>query len=146
MCIRDRVPIAWLSLALWVALAGGWIATRRLTAGARADDTWGCGYAAPTPRMQYTSGSFTDALIQLLPRALRARTVVRREAVLFPRPGQLVSDRDDPFTRSAYEPLFERLGKRFAQLRWVQQGVTHLYVLYIVAVSYYTSDAADERS
>jgi formate hydrogenlyase subunit 3/multisubunit Na+/H+ antiporter MnhD subunit len=126
------VPIAWLSLALWVALAGGWIATRRLTAGARADDTWGCGYAAPTPRMQYTSGSFTDALIQLLPRALRARTVVRREAVPFPRPGQLVSDRDDPFTRSAYEPLFERLGKRFAQLRWVQQGVTHLYVLYIV--------------
>jgi hypothetical protein len=52
--------------------------------------------------------------------------------VPFPRGGDMVSDRDDPFTRSAYEPLFDRLGKRFAQLRWVQQGVTHLYVLYIV--------------
>jgi hypothetical protein len=67
-----------------------------------------------------------------LPRALRARTAVRRDAVPFPRPGELVSNRDDPFTRSGYEPLFDRLGKRFARLRWVQQGITHLYVLYIV--------------
>ncbi|HEY6173848.1 MAG TPA: hypothetical protein VIX73_05355, partial [Kofleriaceae bacterium] len=92
----------------------------------------GCGYAAPTSRMQYTSASFGDALLQLLPRTLRARTVVRRDVVPFPHAGELRSDRDDPFTRSAYEPLFERLGRWFAQLRWVQQGVTHLYVLYIV--------------
>jgi hypothetical protein len=59
--------------------------------------------------------------------------VVRRESTVFPHRGELVSDRDDPFTRSAYEPLLDRLGKRFARLRWVQQGVTHLYVLYIVA-------------
>jgi hydrogenase-4 component B len=126
------VTVAWLSLALWAAFAAGALATRRLAARPRADDTWGCGYAAPTPRMQYTSSSFGAALLALLPRALRARTVVRRDAVAFPGAGELMSDRGDPFTRSAYEPLFERLGKRFAQLRWMQQGVTHLYVLYIV--------------
>lgn len=125
-------PIGWLSLALWAALAGGLIAMRRLAARSRGDDTWGCGYAAPTPRMQYTSASFAETMLLLLPRALRARTAVRREPVPFPRAGALASDRGDPFTRSAYEPLFERLGKRFAQLRWVQQGATHLYVLYIV--------------
>jgi NADH:ubiquinone oxidoreductase subunit 5 (subunit L)/multisubunit Na+/H+ antiporter MnhA subunit len=130
---RDALaPIAWLSAALWAALAAGWLAMRRLDARARRDDTWSCGYAAPTPRMQYTSGSFTESMLQLLPRALRARTAVRRDAVPFPRAGELVSDRDDPFTRSGYEPLFDRLGKRFARLRWVQQGITHLYVLYIV--------------
>ena len=130
---RDALaPIAWLCAALCAALAMGWLAMRRLAARARRDDTWGCGYAAPTPRMQYTSGSFAESMLQLLPRALRARTAVRRDAVPFPRAGELVSDRDDPFTRSGYEPLFDRLGKRFARLRWVQQGITHLYVLYIV--------------
>lgn len=130
---RDALaPIAWLCAALWAAVAAGWFATQRLVARARGDDTWGCGYAAPTPRMQYTSGSFADSILQLLPRGLRARTAVRRDAVPFPRAGELVSNRDDPFTRSGYEPLFDRLGKRFARLRWVQQGITHLYVLYIV--------------
>ena len=33
--------------------------------------------------------------------------------------GLLALDRDAPFTRSACEPLFERLGKWFAQPRWV---------------------------
>lgn len=129
---RALAPIGWLSLALWAALAGGLLVLRWLAGRARSDDTWGCGYAAPTPRMQYTSGSFAESMLQLLPRTLRARTAVRRDAVPFPRAGELVSDRDDPFTRSGYEPLFDRLGKRFAQLRWVQQGVTHLYVFYIV--------------
>lgn len=125
------VPIAWLGLALWLTLAGGLLAMRRVARRAAADDTWGCGYAAPTARMQYTSGSFGDTLLQLLPRALRPRVVIRRDQVAFPHRGELVSDRGDPFTRSAYEPLLDRLGKRFAQLRWVQQGITHLYVLYI---------------
>jgi hydrogenase-4 component B len=124
-------PISWLCLALWLAFAAGLLVMRRLAARPREDDTWGCGYAAPTARMQYTSGSFSDTMALLLPRALRARVVIRREASAFPRRGELISDRDDPFTRSAYEPLLVRFGKRFAQLRWLQQGVTHLYVLYI---------------
>jgi NADH:ubiquinone oxidoreductase subunit 5 (subunit L)/multisubunit Na+/H+ antiporter MnhA subunit len=125
-------PVAWLSAALWLAISVGFMAMRRLTAHARTDATWGCGYAAGTPRMQYTGSSFAETLLQLLPRSLRPRIVVQREAAVLPRPGELRSDRDDPFTRSAYEPLLDRLGQRFAQLRWVQQGATHLYVLYIL--------------
>jgi hydrogenase-4 component B len=126
------VPIAWLGLVLWLAFAAGVVVLRRLAARSRDDDTWGCGYAAATPRMQYTSGSFAEATLQLLPRTLRARISVRREAALFPVRGELVSDRGDPVTRAVYEPLIDRVGKRFAQLRWVQQGITYLYVLYIV--------------
>jgi formate hydrogenlyase subunit 3/multisubunit Na+/H+ antiporter MnhD subunit len=129
---RVLAPIAWLCAALWVALGAGMLALRRLATPAHEDATWGCGYAAPTARMQYTSGSFSEAMLQLLPLPLRARIVVRREATAFPQPGELSSDRDDPFTRSAYEPLLDRVGRRFAQLRWVQQGITHLYVLYIL--------------
>ena len=51
---------------------------------------------------------------------------------LFPSPRQLSADRQDPFTRSAYEPLLDRASRRFSQLKWVQHGQLHLYILYIV--------------
>lgn len=125
-------PVAWLSAASWLAIGVAFVALRRLTAHAREDATWGCGYAAVTARMQYTSSSFGETLLQLLPRPLRPRIAIQRDAAVLPRPGELRSDRDDPFTRAAYEPLLDRLGRWFARLRWVQQGVTHLYVLYIL--------------
>src|SRR5262249_20311897 len=37
--------------------------------------TWGCGYVAPTPRMQYTSSSFAQMLVSLFGWALRPRVV-----------------------------------------------------------------------
>jgi formate hydrogenlyase subunit 3/multisubunit Na+/H+ antiporter MnhD subunit len=124
--------IAIVSLALWVAIGAGFLVLRARSRGARSDDTWGCGYVAPTSRMQYTSGSFSESESHLLPRALRPRVGIRRGEDLFPAHGHLTSDRRDPFTRSAYEPVFDRLAKRFAQLRWVQRGSLHLYLVYIV--------------
>jgi hypothetical protein len=36
--------------------------------------------------------------------------------------------------RSVYEPFLDRWARRFSQLRWLQQGVLHAYVLYILVV------------
>src|SRR5262249_33660327 len=57
-----RVPLDWLSgmgLALLAALLLGGLLLRRRVAdlGTAEGPTWGCGYLAPTPRMQYTSSS-----------------------------------------------------------------------------------------
>jgi len=127
-------PIAILSAVLWGALAAAFAALAVLARRRRNDDTWGCGYAAPTARMQYTGSSFSDTLEGLLPGRLRPRIAVQREHQheLFPPPGGLTSDRRDPFTRAAYEPLLDRLSRRFAQLRWVQHGMLHLYLVYIL--------------
>jgi formate hydrogenlyase subunit 3/multisubunit Na+/H+ antiporter MnhD subunit len=126
------VPIAIGSAGLWLALLVGFALLTRIARRAAADDTWGCGYAAPTARMQYTGSSFSDTLERLLPGRLRPHVAMKRAAEPFPAPGALSSDRDDPFTRAAYEPVLDRLARRFAQLRWVQQGRLHLYVVYIV--------------
>jgi formate hydrogenlyase subunit 3/multisubunit Na+/H+ antiporter MnhD subunit len=126
-------PIAIGSAALWIALAIAAAALARLARRSAADETWGCGYAAPTARMQYTGSSFSDTLERLLPGRLRPHVAVKRAAEPFPAPGALSSDRRDPFTRAAYEPVLDRLARRFAQLRWVQQGHLHLYLVYIVA-------------
>ena len=125
--------IAVVSAAVWVAFGLGFAALAARARRQRRDDTWGCGYTAPTARMQYTSGSFSESAHILLPRALRPRVAIRRDPAIFPAPGQLTSDRRDPFTRSGYEPALDELSKRAGRLRWVQQGLLHIYLLLIIA-------------
>ena len=104
----------------------------RLLRGRRESDTWGCGYVAPTARMQYSAASFAEGIHRVLPRMLRAKIVAPQTTELFPSSGEMSADRRDPFTRSAYEPLLDRGARRLGQLRWVQQGRLHLYLLYVV--------------
>lgn len=94
--------------------------------------TWGCGYAAPTARMQYTGRAFAQLSNDLLPKPLRARIELRRPTGLFPAPGELRTATDDPVTRGAYEPALARAADGFARLRWLQQGVLPVYLLYIL--------------
>jgi len=143
--IRPLWTIAVVSATVWGAVGVGALVLMVRSRRHRTDDTWACGYLAPTARMQYTSGSFSEAVQHLLPGPLRPQIVVRRDAGPFPGPGQLTSDRRDPFTRSGYEPAFGRLDRRIGRLRWVQQGLLHIYLLLIAgavvimlaAVSFY---------
>ncbi|HEU4731422.1 MAG TPA: proton-conducting transporter membrane subunit [Kofleriaceae bacterium] len=121
-----------LSLVLWAGCIATYLVTRRLMRRRRVAATWGCGYVAPTARMQYSAASFAEGIHRLLPGALRARIVAQQSTDLFPTPGTVSADRQDPFTRAAYQPLLDRAARRFAQLRWVQQGLLHLYILYVV--------------
>jgi hydrogenase-4 component B len=127
--------LARLNAAIWGLLVLGglgaaWtLRSKRSVAGA----TWGCGYARPTARMQYTAGSFSETLAErLVPRVLRARVSVARAIEPFPAPVRLVSDCRDPMTRGFYEPFIERWADRLARLRWMQQGVLQVYVVYIL--------------
>ena len=123
-----------LAIAVVLAILGAALAWRvRRPAAAR--PTWDCGYAAPTARMQYTAGSFAQiATKELLPSALSPRVTVDRPRGLFPRPASFRSDAADPLTRRWYEPFFTRWADRFAGLRWLQQGVLHAYLFYILAI------------
>ncbi len=127
-------PVGNVALALWsgalfVALWSYRAARRR-----KADDdaTWGCGYAAPTARMQYTGRSFAQLLDGMLPGFMRARVAIVRPSGQFPTGGSLEARIDDPVTRGVYEPALERAGERFAAIRIMQQGALHLYLLYVV--------------
>ncbi len=57
--------------ALLIGGAALWMRLRRSVVASGA--TWGCGYAAPTPRMQYSSSSFAQLLVGLFAWALRPR-------------------------------------------------------------------------
>jgi hydrogenase-4 component B len=123
-------------LVLWVALFAAAMVLLFLIRGRQATaDTWGCGYAAPTARMQYTGRSFAELMAEhLLPPMLRTRIAVKGPRAIFAEPARLSSDSADPLTRSVYEPFFRTWARRFSRLRWLQQGSLHIYLLYILAV------------
>jgi hypothetical protein len=122
--------LGWAIVGVSALLAGAVLRSRPRSA----DETWGCGYASPSPRMQYTARSFSEFLAErLLPRFLAP--CVRMPALRgsFPGPAALASEERDPVTRGAYEPLFHALATRFARLRALQQGNAHLYLTYILS-------------
>jgi formate hydrogenlyase subunit 3/multisubunit Na+/H+ antiporter MnhD subunit len=129
--------LAALNVGLWVALGivTALLAALRRRESSATDGTWGCGYARPTARMQYTGGSFVEFLVmRTFPRLLRPRRALSEPHGLFPSDAAFASESPDPLTERVYVPFFARWAARFSRLRWVQQGKIHLYVIYILVV------------
>ncbi len=121
-----------LVIAMLAAAMGGMAALTRV---ATTGPTWGCGYAAPSSRIQYTGGSFAATVaLKLLPRVLRPRISQIAPRGLFPARALFHSDSPDPLTTRVYEPFFQRMGDRFSRLRVLQQGQVNVYLGYIVVV------------
>ncbi len=97
--------------------------------------TWGCGYLAPTQRMQYTGASFSEMMAEhLLPRVLRPRMTRQPPRGLFPSASEFGVERPDPMSDKVYDPFFRRSAERFSRLRILQQGKVNVYLVYIVCM------------
>jgi hydrogenase-4 component B len=133
----DQAPLDWIS-AMAVVLLGGLILTgvvlwRRLRrTGTAAGPTWGCGYVAPTPRMQYTASSFGQMLVGLFAWALRPHTKQPHDLPLFPAAASFHSDVPDPVLDEAVRPTFRLAAWALSGFRVVQRGSAQAYLLYIV--------------
>jgi hydrogenase-4 component B len=93
--------------------------------------TWGCGYVAPTPRMQYTSSSFAQMLVGLFGWALRPRTRRSKNLPLFPQKTSFHSEVPDTVLDEAVLPVFRFGGWVFSWFRVFQRGSIQMYLLYI---------------
>ena len=123
--------VIWLTIGL-VALL--FLQARR-RGGEAADATWGCGYLAPTAKIQYTGQSFSEMLVtRLAPKSFRPKTRVVAPHGLFPSSGKMTTSYPDTLSQMIYQPSFEWLAGRFARLRWLQQGKIQFYMLYFVVV------------
>ena len=127
------VRVVWISGALLV-LAGAVAALRRwLLAGRPVESaaTWGCGYAAPTARMQYTGSSFAQPLTHLFGELMGIRRKGNRPAGYFPPAGSMATETPDGCAEQIYRPIFRGIARVSGRLHWLQHGQVHLYVLYI---------------
>jgi hydrogenase-4 component B len=132
-------PLGWVSV-MGFALLGGLLATavvlRRFVRGRPVAEgaTWGCGYAAPTPRMQYTSSSFAQMLVWLFAWALlpRTRKPKPRQLGLFPGKSGFHSEVPDAVLDRAARPAFGAGAWLLSQLRVFQGGSVQVYLLYVL--------------
>jgi NADH:ubiquinone oxidoreductase subunit 5 (subunit L)/multisubunit Na+/H+ antiporter MnhA subunit len=126
-----RVALAAL-VVLGAALALG---SRRMLArrDVRRGPTWGCGFAGESARIQYTAASYAElALSAAVPKPLRPRATLTPPEGPFPKGARLALRADDPARTRLFEPAFQAIGERFAQLRRFQQTRLNLQLLYTV--------------
>lgn len=94
--------------------------------------TWGCAFPRPTAQMAYTAESYSGlACHHLLPQILQPEVSTKRPRTFFPTTVQFFQHSHEPILQRCYQPLFSSLAERCVQLRWLQQGKQHLYLLYI---------------
>jgi hydrogenase-4 component B len=129
-------PLDWITIMGFLLLAcvmffGLVLLLRVRRAAVALEVTWGCGYVAPTPRMQYTASSFAQMLVGLFAWALRPHTVRPRELALFPQKASFHSEIQDSVLDVAVLPAFRFSAWLVSWFRVFHQGSIQVYLLYI---------------
>ena len=93
--------------------------------------TWDCGYVTPSARMQYTSSSFAQPLVDLFAHVLRTHKHLEAPAGHFPAIASIRTHTADIFRRLLFDPLFAAVQRVLIVGHFLQHGRVHLYVLYI---------------
>jgi hydrogenase-4 component B len=127
----SKVTMVYAPLIALTAAAAVWL-TRR-SRGAPAVVTWDCGYAAPSARMQYTSSSFAQMLVQSFAWALRPDIKRPEISGPFPDPGEFHTEVRDTVLDRLLVPSVSRVDEQRRWVTWMQRGSAHAYLLYILA-------------
>jgi len=130
------VPLATLSwvhvsLAVLFVAGGGWLWRRAHARGVRRALTWDCGYSAPNPRMQYTSGSFAALGRAWFVWILRPVRSGRRLRGFFPRSSVLIERVPETVLEHVIEPGAALVMQISRAARRLQQGRLQFYIAYL---------------
>ena len=128
-------------LALCLVAAGAVLPLLLRVAGAmrrgRLAETWGCGRATQSARMEYTSTAFAEPLRRVFADLYRPTKDLsidfHPESKYFVRSIQYRSRMLTWFENTFYRPLFDLARPLAGTGRFIQSGSLHLYVAYIVA-------------
>jgi hydrogenase-4 component B len=119
-----------IALALTIVCAAFVLKRRLAQLPTGTGETWGCGYAAPTTRMQYTASSFAEMLVNFFRGALRPHIHFPTVRGPFPQPDRFESHVPETMLDLVYIPLLQRLYAKTAPIRSMQNGQLQLYILY----------------
>ena len=119
------VSVAAGALLLLVAIAWGLRATRPAARAAPVHDTWACGYAPVTPRMQYTASSYASSLLGAFGTLSGSRVVAGS--------GALEVHAADPILDHIGRRLWGWIRRSAESLRRLQMGRMLWYLLYVIS-------------
>ena len=93
--------------------------------------TWGCGYSAPGPRMQYTAASFAQPILTLFAPVIHSRVDRQGPDGYFPTRGRYEEHLGDMAGERLLLPATRRVLGALSRVRVIQQGRLQLYLVYI---------------
>ncbi|HET9795747.1 MAG TPA: proton-conducting transporter membrane subunit [Thermoanaerobaculia bacterium] len=93
--------------------------------------TWGCGYAAPTTRMQYTAASFAQPILPLFGPMIHTRVDEQGPDGYFPEKAHYEEHLGDVAGERVLLPATRLVVRALSRLRPIQQGRLQLYLVYI---------------
>ncbi len=123
------IILALVPLVMWVLRAN-----RKL----RLSDSWGCGRIGQTPRMEYTATSFAEPLRRVfveLYRPTKELTIdFHPESKYFVQSIEYRSDITPLFERWLYDPFLWLVRFTAQQVRQLQIGSLHIYLVYVTVI------------
>ena len=123
------IVLALVPLVMWLL---------RLNRRLRVSDSWGCGRVGQTPRMEYTATAFAEPLRRVfaeLYRPSRELTIdFHPESKYFVQSIEYKSDITPLFDRWLYDPFLWLVRFAARQVRRLQAGSLHLYLVYVIVV------------
>ncbi|MDL2267473.1 hypothetical protein LJC46_05750 [Desulfovibrio sp. OttesenSCG-928-G15] len=100
--------------------------------GSSESETWGCGYLAPSARVQYTAASYSYTLTGMLATLVRSRVDAPVFTDLFPSFSRATVETPDWPTLVWERVLFRPVMRLCEAGKVFQSGLVNIYVLYIV--------------
>jgi hydrogenase-4 component B len=129
--LASLLPLSLLALAIAVLALVLWRWAGRISALDRVP-TWDCGYAEPTPRMQYTASSFADGILGWFAWILRPEIRSARIRGLFPAATSFHSQLPDLVLDRGLDPGLKGGARLLGGLRFLQAGHLSVYLLYVL--------------
>ncbi|TXT48378.1 MAG: NADH dehydrogenase (quinone) [Limisphaerales bacterium] len=121
-----------LALALLATLAAVWLWQRVRGRGLSSGLTWDCGYATPTPRMQYTAGSFAGIITEWFAWILRPERHEHRPQVVLPASASFTQHTPETVLEQLVEPVSGVVLRVSATARRLQHGRVQSYLWYLL--------------
>jgi hydrogenase-4 component B len=121
-----------LALAALVTLAAALLWRRVRHNGVSRAGTWDCGYAAPTPRMQYTAGSFAGIITDWFAWILRPERHAHLPRGIFPASADFAEHTPETVLEKVVEPAGALVMRVSAAVRRLQHGRVQSYIFYLL--------------
>jgi hydrogenase-4 component B len=108
-----------------------WVKSRVVRSGkVQISPTWGCGYEAPTPKMQYTAGSFVRTYYKLYKPLFSTSNKETRPQGIFPSEGHYESHIYDKIEKWFIDKPLMAYRSFMGRFLFLQNGKLQVYILY----------------